>query len=88
VGFETVAQRNGDVIADSELTTAGNNGTVRYRFRETVAGSVELWALISGPRTTGELSAAAAADAYVAALDHGSRAKTSSLIADAGRLTP
>jgi hypothetical protein len=88
ISFHTVRTDDDGVVGDIRLEVGGNRRTVRYRFRETAAGSVELWAPVSGIRTTGELSAEAAADAYVAALDDGSRAKTNSLIADAGQLDP
>jgi hypothetical protein len=77
-----------EVIGDIEIEIGGERETVRYRFRETSAGSVELWASIGGLRTSGKVSAEAAAEAYVAALDDGDKEKANGLIADGGQLEP
>lgn len=90
VGFDTVRADSTGIVGDVEIGIAGDSETLRYRFRETTAGNVELWAPVRGVRTTGtgRVSPKAAADAYVAALDEGSREKTNALIADAGQLEP
>jgi hypothetical protein len=77
-----------EVIGDIEIEIGGERETVRYRFRETSAGNVELWAPIGGLRTTGKVSAKAAADAYVAALNDGDKETANELIADTGQLEP
>lgn len=88
VGFETVRTEGDEVVADIDLAIDGNEETVRYRFRESSDGSVELWAAVGGVRTTGEVSAEAAANAYIDALDDGTRREANDLIADGGDLSP
>jgi hypothetical protein len=88
IGFETVEQRDGCVLADVELTIAGNSGTVRYRFRE-VESEWLVWEAVDGLRSEQELTtnAQAVAEAYVTALDAGNRGAVNELIADAGELS-
>ncbi|ERG91297.1 MAG: hypothetical protein J07HQW1_01331 [Haloquadratum walsbyi J07HQW1] len=88
VNFDTVRTDDTEVIADIDIAIDDNKETTRYQFRETTAGNIELWAAIGGLRTTGEISPEAAADAYVAALDNGTKKKVNDLIADAGPLDP
>jgi hypothetical protein len=88
ISFTTVRTDEEEVTGDIDIEVAGQRETVRYQFRETNAGSVELWASIGGLRTTGNVSAEAAADAYVTALNDGDKEEANELIADAGQLDP
>jgi hypothetical protein len=90
VGFRTVEDDGREVVGDVELTVAGNDGRVRYRFREAEDGGWRIRESIDGLRTEGEAGtgAADAAAAYVAALDAGNRAAANELIADGGPLVP
>jgi hypothetical protein len=87
-GFQTVRTNGNEIVGDVELTIAGNEQTLRYRFREVAPGRVELSAPVAGLRTTGEPSAEAAADAYLTALETADRDRTNKLIADTGQLAP
>lgn len=84
--FEADKITGDEVIGDIELTIDGNKETVRYRFHDTGAGRVELYSAVGGIRATGEVSAEAAANAYVAALDANNRGRANELIADTGPL--
>lgn len=88
VGFQAVSTDGNEIVGDIELAIAGNEQTLRYRFQEVAAGRVELSAPVAGLRTTGEPSAAAAADAYLTALETADRVRANELIADAGQLDP
>lgn len=88
VNFDAVRTDDTKVITDIDIAIDDNKETTRYQFRETAAGNIELWAAIGGLRTTGKISPEAAADAYVAVLDHGAKKKANDLIADAGPLDP
>jgi hypothetical protein len=87
VDFRVVDESGRGVVADIDVTVAGADGTVRYRFRETDDGW-HLWAAVEGLRTDVGSGPAEAAAAYVAALDAGNRAAANELIAADGDLAP
>ena len=70
------------------MRIADEKRTVRYRFRESAAGNLELWAAISGLRTPVPKSARAVGNAYVTALNNADREKTKSFISKQGQVKP
>lgn len=90
VGFQTVSEEEHGVIGEVVLTIDGNEGTVRYRFRELNSGDWKLWESVDGLRFESEGTATVeeAAQSYVAALDDSDRERANELIAETGELAP
>jgi hypothetical protein len=86
VDFRRLETAGDRVVGNVELEVDGQRGTVRYEFRET-GGGWKLWRSIDGLRVQ-RGTAAAAAEAYVDALDAGNRAAANELIAEDGDLAP